>query len=137
MDLGSTVAVGRKGGSAHAMAEGAGGSFRLGHPMQGLAVVDGLPRLGKEFGVANSAVAVDPLIVQLVGKGGFAIFVIENDGLGRGDVGPQRRLRGFHGSGFGSWRRLPGRGGDHEPNCCAKSADKDDTENNLKGTHSP
>src|SRR5665213_1387209 len=63
----NAVAVGRERSSPHAMAICAGGSFRLGHPVQGFAVVEGCPGLGEDFGMADGAIALDPVVVQLVG----------------------------------------------------------------------
>src|SRR5579872_4903073 len=92
------VAVGREGRASHAMAVGAGGPFRLGHAMLGLAVVEGRPRLRKDLVMANGAFAVDPFKVQLMGERRLAVLVVENDGLGRGNIGAQRGIRFRYGS---------------------------------------
>src|SRR5512132_3323759 len=68
------VAVGGKRCATHAMAGGAGSFPGLGRAMQGLAVIDRLPRLRKDFGVAHGAIAVDPLIVQLMGERALAVL---------------------------------------------------------------
>src|SRR4051794_18473711 len=73
------VAVGGEGRSAHPVAEGAGGSLGLSHPMLGFAVV-GQRRQGlrKDLGMANGAIAIDPFVVELMGERRLAVLVVEH-----------------------------------------------------------
>src|SRR5580704_9055005 len=71
----NAVAIGRERRASHAVAGRAGGRIRLGHAMQGFGVVDGRPRLRKDFGMANGAIALDPLVVQLMSERALAVLV--------------------------------------------------------------
>ena len=126
------VAVRGKRRSPDAMAEGAGGCFRFSHAMLSLAVIEGRPRLRKDFSVADGAITIDAVVVELVGEGRLAVFVVENDGFGRGDVGSQRDIRFRYRSGL---RRRLGRRREHEPCSGNQTADENHAENNLKGAH--
>src|ERR1019366_7997760 len=77
--------------------------------------------------------AVDPLIVQLMGERGLAVLVVENDGLGRGNVGPERC--GFDGRGLGCRRGRGGWGRGDGPDPGGQDPDENHTENNLEGAH--
>src|SRR6185503_4618028 len=74
----NAVAIGGKGSPPHPMAKGAGGYFRLGHPVQGLAVVERRTGLRKDLGMADGAIALDPLIVQLMSERDRAVLIVEN-----------------------------------------------------------
>src|SRR5579864_489834 len=129
------VAVGRKRRAPHAMAGRAGGFIGLGRAMQGFAVVDGRPRLGKDFGMANGAIPLDPLIVQLMSEHAPTALVVENDGIRRRSVRQRLWLARLDRRGFGRGHLAPGGRSDHEPNRSGQSQDQHHTENNLEGAH--
>src|ERR1700676_2376431 len=71
----NAVAVSGKRRAPHPMTGCAGRLVGLRDPMQSLAVINWRPRLRKDLGMADRAIALDPLVVQLMGERALAVLI--------------------------------------------------------------